>query len=180
MRKQRSKPQQQPKHLSQWQRDLNPEQLAGQNIGERPLTRPAAEVKEAHRRFREFTDDELAQIAIVAEGQRLEQGSDYLDLRGPAAEPLTATADMSAGEDHLYVSKAGTPYELWNRLIESLRGDRANAQSDRELPEATVDKTVEDSFPASDPPAWTTGREPPDPTAPQAPREKRVEPTEDK
>jgi hypothetical protein len=34
------------------------------------------------------------------------------------------------------------------------------AHRDRPLSEEMIDKTLEDSFPASDPPAWTTGREP--------------------
>ena len=178
MQKQRNKPQQQEKHPPEWQRDLNPGQLAGQNIGERPQTRPAAEIKELQRRFHEFTNEELAEVAVVSEGQRLLQGAVYLDLRGTSVEPITATAEMSASEGHLYVAKSETPYELWNRLVEAARA--ATSEAGRQLPEETVDKTIEESFPTSDPPAWTTGREPADPNTPQAPREKRVEPDEQK
>ena len=33
------------------------------------------------------------------------------------------------------------------------------AQPDGAISEEMIDKTLEDSFPASDPPSWTTGRE---------------------
>jgi hypothetical protein len=36
-------------------------------------------------------------------------------------------------------------------------------QPDSAISEEMIDKTLEDSFPASDPPSWTTGRERSDP-----------------
>lgn len=46
-----------------------------------------------------------------------------------------------------------------------LQGERAFKKtelqdSDHDLLESMIDQTLEDSFPASDPPAWTLGREP--------------------
>lgn len=179
--KRKVKPQQQPKHPPRGENDLNPERLAGQNIGpqtprERGL-RSAAAIKEVTKCLEHFTMDELEQIPIVAPGRHLEQGAVYLDLRNPAAGPVTATAGMITAEGSLYVAKAETPYEYWNRLIEEIddRGKRTQADGS-EIPEAIVDQTIEDSFPTSDPPAWTTGREPEKPGARDAPREKRAEP----
>ena len=134
----------------------------------------AGALKNMPERLRGFTGNELAQVRIVAPGRRLRQGAVYLDLRSGSDQPLTASADMSASEDHLYVPERDTPQEIWNRLL-TAKGKAEGTQAD-DLPEGTVDKTLEDSFPTSDPPAWTTGREPSDPGAPQAPREKRVEP----
>jgi hypothetical protein len=175
MQKDRDKPQQQREHPAEWEHDLNPDRMAGQNIRQKEQLRTAAEIKDLTRRLRDFTDDELRQIPILAPGQRLQQGAVYLDLRrDSASQPITATGAMSAGDDHLYAAKAETPYELWNRLVAALGSADATEKSD--LPEETVDETIAESFPTSDPPAWTTGREPTDPNAPEAPREKRREP----
>lgn len=174
MQNDRIKPQQQTQHPAEWEHDLNSDRMAGQNIGEKEQLGTAAEIKDITRWLREFTHDELKQIPITAPGQRLQQGAVYLDLRRDSApKPITATGAMSADDDHLYVAKAETPNEIWNRLVAAL--DSAGA-SDNKLSEQTVDETIKESFPTSDPPAWTTGREPTDPNAPEAPREKRREP----
>jgi hypothetical protein len=163
--KRSTKPQRQRKHPPGWEKDLNPDRLAGQNVGEQAPLRSAADVKELTECLEGFTNDELAQIPIVASGQRLEQGAVYIDLRNRTSGPMKATGDMTATESHLYVAKADTPYEYWNRLVDAVSGA-----------EKTVYKTLEDSFPTSDPPAWTTGRERAKPGTPEAPHEKRAEP----
>src|SRR5215210_6821780 len=82
-------PQERGEHPAEWEGDLNPNRMAGQNVGERSSeleqSLPTAyDVKPAHRAFREqFEDDELKQIPIVPSGQRLQQGATYVDLGDP-------------------------------------------------------------------------------------------------
>jgi hypothetical protein len=114
-----AKPQAEQKHPDEWNRDLNPDQLAGQNIGaatesrERAL-RTAYDVKPVHRALRELNDDELKQIPIVEAGKRLQQGATYLDLERGA---FTATGEMSVGAEQTVIPKDGVHYETWNRLV---------------------------------------------------------------
>ncbi len=105
-----------------WERDLRPEFLAGVNSGlkgphEEKAVLTAAEIKELHQRLRDFSKEDLKQIVILPEGARLEQGATYIDLNDPARRPFTATADMRAGPENLYVPKSEVGYVLWNRLI---------------------------------------------------------------
>ena len=170
------KPQAQRKHPDRREDDLNPDRLQGQNIGpssaEDSNARTAAQIKEVTELLPNFRNDELREIPIVPRGNRLKQGAVYLDLRKPASGSFQATAEMTAGPENLYVPKAEVAYEYWNRLIETLCPDRTDTEvksgesraEERESPEAkpseeNMDKTLADSFPASDPPSWTTGRE---------------------
>jgi hypothetical protein len=115
------KPQTEVKHPEEWQRDLNPDHMAGQNVGRTDADREqdlvsAHELKSLHRTLQEFTDDELRGIAVVREGARLQQGATYLDLNDPAREEFTATGEMEAGAGKCYVPKSEVAYPLWNRL----------------------------------------------------------------
>ena len=111
-----------PDHPEAWRDDLNPRFLAGQNVGvagphPESDAHTAYELKDAHRRLREFGDDELKQIPILPRGSRLEQGATYVDLADPDCREFTARGDMEAGPDNWYVPKAAVDYQLWNRLI---------------------------------------------------------------
>ena len=105
-------------HPEQWREDLNPNRMAGQNvgIGDQP-SRTAYDLKDAHRMLEGITDDGLQQIPVLWPGTRLEQGATYIDLRDPQRREFTATGDMEAGRDNWYVPKSGVDYQLWNRLI---------------------------------------------------------------
>ena len=114
-------PQQDAKHPRDVERDLNPNRMAGQNVGtqggEREVPIPTAfDVKEIHRALHGFTDDDLKQIPILPEGTRLEQGAVYLDLAGDRREEIKATGGMTVERGHYVIPKDRTPYDLWNRL----------------------------------------------------------------
>lgn len=162
-RAKKTKPQLVKKHPDEWQKDLNPGQTSGQNLGPIKLSdvphRTAADDKELSRRLKDFTDDELGEIPIAPPDVRLEQGAVYLDLRHPGKGPCVATGNMMAGPENLYTPKSEVPYEIWNRLLETLCPRKLATEPEQELSEEMIDETLAQSFPASDPPAWTTGRE---------------------
>ncbi len=109
-------------HPEGWRDELNPNRMAGQNLGtENPhpekASRTAYDVKDAHRLLEGITDDGLKQIPVLWEGSRLEQGATYIDLRDPRRREFKATGDMVAGPDNWYVPKDAVDYQLWNRII---------------------------------------------------------------
>lgn len=117
-----NKPQTDIKHPPEWREDLNPDRLAGQNIGPRSETgergvRTAYDVKEVHRSLSAFEDDELKRIPVLPAGTRLQQGATYLDLADRQRGEFTATGEMEAADGDRYVPKDQVPYELWNRLL---------------------------------------------------------------
>ena len=68
----------------EWQPDLNPNHLAGQNLGQQSDARVESEWTAFHLRRRGLdlgavNDEELKQVPVVAPGQRLQQGAIYLD-----------------------------------------------------------------------------------------------------
>jgi hypothetical protein len=121
------KPQQEVKHPPEWERDLNPNHMAGQNIGptgelagegERErLIETAYELKGIHRALANFTDDELKEIPILPVGSRLQQGATYIDLADHPPRELKVNGGVTAERGQYYVPKDRVPYPLWNRLI---------------------------------------------------------------
>jgi len=108
------------KHPPEYQKDMNPDAAAGINFGlvgqhpEKGAHRSAYDVKEAHRRLGDFTDDLLKQIPIMPAGSRLEQDATYLDLAD--RREFKATSGMEVRVDQLIVPKSEVDYQLWNRL----------------------------------------------------------------
>lgn len=115
----RPKPQDIRKHPSEYERDLNPDRLGGQNIGQPFEHVPASDRKELTRavELRGFTMDELRQIPTMPPGARLERGKTYLDLRDARHQPFHASDEMVVGAEAWVVPKSETPWPLWNRLL---------------------------------------------------------------
>ncbi|MGV3723928.1 MAG: hypothetical protein ACO1SX_23790 [Actinomycetota bacterium] len=104
-------------HPDDVREDLNPDYRAGQNDeSSTPRLRSAIDIKELHERYPMILNDDLRDIPIIMEGERLEQGAVYLDLRYPERGEFKAMAGMSAGPDNWYVPKKSIGYELWNLL----------------------------------------------------------------
>ena len=76
----------------------------------------AADDKTLRNRLPGLDADELARLAVLEEGTRLDQGGTYLDLDDLDRGPFKAIGGQEAGPGNRYVAKRDTDYELWNRL----------------------------------------------------------------
>lgn len=110
-----------PQTSDNFDHDLHPDDLAGENHGLQGRTstggEPASDIKSLHTQLADLTDDELRNLVIIPEGTRLEQGAVYFDLRHPDTDEFVAMGNMVAGPDNSYVSKKETDYVLWNRIM---------------------------------------------------------------
>lgn len=109
-------------HPDEWQADLNPDHMAGQNIGPPTDTgsepdRTAFHLRKAGLDLGPLDDEELKRVPIVPAGTRLQQGATYVDLKRNPPLEFRARADMAARPGDAYVPKDRVPYEIWNRLI---------------------------------------------------------------
>jgi hypothetical protein len=109
-------------HPEEWRRDLNPNHLAGQNIGvlsdeKTRGDRTAFNVRKQGWVVGDLDDNELQQIPVVAAGTRLQQGATYIDLKAEPLHEFTATGDMAVGKEDAFAPKDRVPYEIWNRLL---------------------------------------------------------------
>jgi hypothetical protein len=110
------------RHPDEYQQDLNPNAMAGQNIGlpgshVEKRARTMHDIKDLHARFRDWPDEDLQQVPVLPAGSRLEQGATYIDLNEPEPREFTATGDMQAATHQHVVAKSSVPYEVWNRLL---------------------------------------------------------------
>ena len=106
----------------EWQEDLNPNPMAGQNHGvetnqEGRYDRTADDIDELHSKLEGFTNAELKQIPILKPGTRLQQGATYINLNDPKREEYAGMGDMSVEANNYIVPKSRVGYQLWNRLI---------------------------------------------------------------
>src|SRR5688572_4082767 len=89
------KQQERQKHPDEWQGDLNPDHLEGQNIGpasdvrDEPI-RTAFHLRKAGADLGGIDDEELKQVPIVREGEQLQQGATYVDLNHEPRIEFTA------------------------------------------------------------------------------------------
>src|SRR5688500_5180237 len=112
-----AKPQAHQKHPDQWQQDLNPDRLAGQNIGvpadELVSTRRTAfHLRKRGHALGGIDDEELKQVPVVPEGSRLQQGATYVNLASDSFQEFTATAEVVASPGDAYAPKDRVPYEI--------------------------------------------------------------------
>jgi hypothetical protein len=110
------------KHPAEWQQDLNPNHLAGQNIGaeseqRETIAMTAFHLRKRGRELRGLDDNDLKQVPVLAEGTRLQQGATYVNLADDEPREFRATANMTAEAGDAYAPKDRVPYEVWNRLI---------------------------------------------------------------
>lgn len=105
----------------EYDRDLRPDPLAGQNIGQvsddslRPH-RSAFDLKPIHRALHGWPDEELKAIPVLEEGSPLRQGATYINLADAGRREITARGDMRVGPGEAFVPKDDVPYTTWNRL----------------------------------------------------------------
>jgi hypothetical protein len=102
-------------------RDLHPNHMAGQNVGEpEPGTgreRTAFHLRKAGLDLGRIDDEELKRVPVLGPGTRLQQGATYVDLKQQPPQEFTARADMEAQPGDAHVPKDRVLYEIWNRLI---------------------------------------------------------------
>lgn len=101
--------------------DLAPVDAPGAPAGHADESVPASDDKHIQSRLGDqLSPDQMARLAVLEEGTRLEQGGVYVDLANPAAGPFKAIGGQEAGKRERYVAKRDTDHELWRDLV----GDR--------------------------------------------------------
>jgi hypothetical protein len=115
------KPQARQKHPDEWQGDLNPGHMSGQNIGpaseEKATERTAFHLRKRGWTLRGLDDNDLKQVPLLPDGERLQQGATYANLNDDQPQEFTASASLIAEPGDAYAPKDRVPYEVWNRLI---------------------------------------------------------------
>ncbi len=107
----------------QWQQDLNPNSMTGQNHGvetnqEGNDDLTVYDLPELRDRLSNFTNKELQKILVLKPGTCLQQGATYINLNDPLRQEFRGMRDMSAEDSNFVVPKRNVGYQLWNRLIE--------------------------------------------------------------
>jgi hypothetical protein len=109
-------------HPPRYRSDLNPNAMAGQNVGEERnlkeehLARSAYDRKDVHRAWHTLPDDTLKQVPVLPSGARLQQGATYLDLAHPERGEQIGLGDRTTMLDEWMVPKDQVPYWVYNQL----------------------------------------------------------------
>ncbi|MGH2379047.1 MAG: hypothetical protein ACRDGT_11290 [Candidatus Limnocylindria bacterium] len=98
-----------------WEVILADEEDAGRNA---PQMR-ALDVRAQHRILQDLSDDELARVPLLREGERLGRYKEYLDLHDPGRANFLAEGSEDVKPGQRIVAKASVPRDIWERLIEA-------------------------------------------------------------
>jgi hypothetical protein len=79
----------------------------------------ALDVRAHHRILQAMSEDDLARIPLLSEGERLARYKEHLDLHDPARANFIAEGSEVVKPGQRIVAKADVPRELWDRLIEA-------------------------------------------------------------
>lgn len=98
-----------------WEVILADDEDAGRGV----LHLRALDVRAQHRILHDLSDEELARIPLLAEGDQLARYKEYLDLHDPARANFLAEGSEAVKPGQRIVAKANMPRDLWERLIEA-------------------------------------------------------------
>ena len=107
--------------------DLAPVDRPDETGGHVDESTPAADDRQLTGKLDALSADEIARLAVLEPGTRLDQGATYLDLNDIGRGPFKALGGHEARAHNRYVAKRDTDYELWNRLV----GDDAEPRVER-------------------------------------------------
>lgn len=79
----------------------------------------ASDVRSQHRILQELTDEELGQVLLLPQGERLARYKEYLDLHDPARANFLAEGTEAVKPGQRIVAKAQVPRDIWERLIDA-------------------------------------------------------------
>lgn len=77
---------------------------------------PVDRMKRVVENLRTFSDAELSSIPVVHQGDHLERGATYVDLRHQERGEIVAMANMIADIDNWFVPKSSVAPAMWERL----------------------------------------------------------------
>ena len=113
--------------LDEFADDLAPVERPDETGGHVEESAPAGDDRSLAGKLDALSTDEIARLAVLEPGTRLDQGGTYLDLNDIGRGPFKAIGGHEAREHNRYVAKRDTDYELWNRLV----GDDAETRVER-------------------------------------------------
>src|SRR2546423_1811365 len=84
--------------------------------------RTAKDVRAEHRVLLSFSDADLVEMPLVAEGTRLARGNWYLDLHNPAKADFPATGDETVEPGQHMLARKEVSAALWEALRRACDG----------------------------------------------------------